>query len=67
MYCAALGVSREAFRKYLQNKDKPWKYEALAAAMQDILDEDEYNDTYGWIRMYQALQIKAPEGVHMQT
>lgn len=65
MYCAALGVSREAFRKYLQNKDKPWKYEALAAAMQDILDEDEYNDTYGRIRMYQALQIKAPEGVHI--
>ena len=65
MYCAALNVSREAFRKYLQNKDKPWKYEALAEAMQNILDEDEYNDTYGRIRMYQALQLKAPEGVHI--
>ena len=65
MYCAALNVSREAFRKYLQNKDKPWKYEALAEAMQNILDEDEYNDTYGRIRMYQALQLKAPESVHI--
>ena len=65
MYCNALNVSREAFRKYIQNKDKPWKYEALAGAMQDILNEDEYNDTYGRIRMYQALRLKAPEGVHI--
>ena len=65
MYCNALKVSREAFRKYIQNKDKPWKYEALAEVMQDILDEDECNDTYGRIRMYQALRLKAPEGVHI--
>ena len=67
MYCNALNVSREAFRKYLQNKDKPWKYESLAEVMQSILNEDEYNDTYGRIRMYQALRLKAPEGVHIPS
>ena len=25
-----LNASREGFRKYLKNKDRPWKYEALA-------------------------------------
>ncbi len=29
----------------------------------DICKEDECNDTYGRIRMYQALQLKQPEGV----
>ena len=65
MYCRVLQVSREAFRKYLQNKDNPWKYEDLAEAMREIVSEDECNDTYGRIRMYQALQLKAPEGVHI--
>lgn len=62
-YCRMLGVSREGFRKFLKNKDKPWKYEALAEAMIKIKEEDECNDTYGRIRMYQALMLKKPEGV----
>ena len=33
--------------------------------MLDICSEDECNDTYGRIRMYQALQLKQPEGVHI--
>ena len=33
--------------------------------MMDICNEDECNDTYGRIRMYQALQLKQPEGVHI--
>lgn len=33
--------------------------------MLDICNEDECNDTYGRIRMYQALQLKQPEGVHI--
>ena len=64
-YCKMLGVSREGFRKFLKNKDKPWKYEALAEEMLKIKDEDECNDTYGRIRMYQALMLKQPEGVHI--
>ena len=31
--------------------------------MRTICAEDECNDTYGRIRMYQALQLKQPEGV----
>lgn len=27
----------------------------------------EYNDTYGRIRMYQALNLKQPEGVHIPS
>ena len=41
-YCRILKVSREAFRKYLINKDKPWKYKALADEMRKITEEDEY-------------------------
>ena len=33
--------------------------------MIDICSEDECNDTYGRIRMYQALQLKHPEDVHI--
>ena len=64
-YCKVLHVSRQAFNKFLKTKDAPWKYQALADAMIDICSEDECNDTYGRIRMYQALQLKQPEGVHM--
>ena len=62
-YCRMLKVSREGFRKFIKNKDKPWKYEALADAMRGICSEDECNDTYGRIRLFQALQLKKPEGV----
>ena len=62
-YCRMLRVSREGFRKFLKNKDKPWKYEALANEIKKICDEDECNDSYGRTRMYQALLLKNPEGV----
>ena len=55
-YCKALGVTRQGFYHYLKTKDLPWKYQALADAMIDICAEDECNDTYGRIRMHQALQ-----------
>ena len=64
-YCRVLHVSRQAFNKYLKTKYVPWKYQALADAMLDIYKEDKCNDTYGRIRMYQALQIKQPKGVHI--
>ena len=55
-YCRMLGVSRQGFYKYLANKDRPWKYQDLADAMKEIVSEDECNDTYGRIRMYQAFE-----------
>ena len=66
-YCKALDVTREGFRKYLLNKNKPWKYESLAAEMLKIVAEDECNDTYGRQRMYEALIQRAPEGIHIPS
>ena len=64
-YCRMLKVTRQGFYKYLTDKDRPWKYQDLADAMRDIVSEDEYNDTYGRSRMYQALSLKRPEGVRI--
>lgn len=61
--CRMLHVTCQGFYKYLATKDRPWKYQPLADAMFDIHTEDECNDTYGRIRMYQALKLKKPEGV----
>lgn len=47
--------------------ERPWKYQSLADAMLDICREDECNDTYGRIRMHQALQLKQPEGVQIPS
>ncbi|MCR5517384.1 MAG: IS3 family transposase [Lachnospiraceae bacterium] len=65
--CRMLKVSREGFRKYLKNRDKPWKYEALAEEMRKINSEDECNDTYGRIRMFQALKLKNPVGINIPS
>ena len=62
-YCRMLKVSRQAFHNHLKTKDAPWKYQPLADAMLEICNEDECNDTYGRIRMYQALKLKQPEGI----
>ena len=35
--------------------------------MKEMVSEDECNDTYGRIRMYQALLLKQPEGVHIPS
>ena len=35
--------------------------------MKEILTEDECNDTYGRIRMYQALTLKQPENVDIPS
>ena len=62
-YCKALHVSRQGFYQNLKGKDRPWKYQALAEAMMEILEEDACNDTYGRVRMHQALELKQPENV----
>ena len=36
-------------------------------AMMEILSEDKCNDTYGRIRMYQALSLKQPENVDIPS
>ena len=64
-YCRMLKVTRQGFYKYLADKDRSWKYQDLADAMRAIASEDECNDTYGRIRMYQALLLKQPEGIRI--
>ena len=54
-YCEALEVSRQAFRNYLANRNKPWKYEHLAELIREVIAEDECNDTYGRGRMHAVL------------
>ena len=66
-YCKLLHVSRQGFYKYLEAQTRPWKYQHLADAMLEILAEDECNDTYGRIRMYQALRLKQPQGVQIPS
>lgn len=66
-YCRMLHVTRQGFYKYLVNKDRPWKYQGLADAMMEINAEDECNDTYGRIRMYQALKLKNPKDVDIPS
>lgn len=66
-YCRALDVTRQGFYEYLKNRDKPWKYETLAAEMMKIVAEDECNDTYGKVRMHEALLIKNLEDVKIPS
>lgn len=66
-YCRMLDVSRQGFYKYLANKDRPWKYHALAETVKEIVSGDECNDTYGRIRMYRALLLKQPDGVRIPS
>lgn len=66
-YCRMLKVTRQGFYKYLAKKDRTWKYQDLADAMLAIASEDECNDTYGRLRMYQALLRKQPEGIHIPS
>ncbi len=64
-YCRMLKATRQGFYKYPANKDRPWKYQDSADAVQAIASEDECNDAYGRIRMYQALLLKQPEGARI--
>ena len=58
-----LDITRQAFNKYLKNKDKPWKYNHLADMILTILKEDECNDRYGRVRMVDALKDRFPNDI----
>lgn len=66
-FCEALDVTRQGFYTYLKNRDKPWKYATLAAEMMEIIQEDECNDTYGRVRMHQALCLKNGDSTHIPS
>ncbi len=54
--CKTLNVSESGYYRYLKNRNRPDRDETLSAAMQDILNESEYNDNYGAPRMQMALK-----------
>jgi transposase InsO family protein len=64
-YCRVLKVTRQGFYKYLESLSKPYKYEALAALMKEIIAEDECNDQYGTKRMLEALQLRLEEDIEI--
>ena len=61
LYCRVPGVTRQGFYRFLKHRGAPWKYEGLAEKMRGIIAEDECNDTYGRVRMHQALELKYPD------
>jgi hypothetical protein len=60
-FCEALRLSRQGCYEYLKRRDNPYKYALLAAEMRKIIDEDVYNDTYGYVRMCEAPKFKAAQ------
>ena len=61
-YCRMLGISRQGFYKYLANKDRPWKYQDLAQAMEEIVSEDRCNDTMDGAVCIRALLTETARG-----
>jgi len=57
LYCRILEVTPQGYRKYIENLTKPYKYARLLADMRAIIEEDEFNITYGKRRMYEKLQL----------
>lgn len=57
LYCRVLRVTPQGYAKYLKAMSRPYKYAALLADMQAILEEDVFNKTYGRRRMYEKLTL----------
>ena len=53
--CDVLNVSETDYYRFKRNLGKPGKDAVLSAVMQEILDENIYNDNYGVDRMQIAL------------
>jgi len=50
-------VTPQGYSKYLNQMGRPYKYAGLLADMQAVLEEDEFNKTYGKQRMFEKLQL----------
>lgn len=61
-YCRWLGISRQGFYKFMKPSEKPWKHAAIAQEIRDIIAEDDWNDSYGKKRIWEALLLKHPDG-----
>jgi putative transposase len=56
-----LGVTSQGYYNYLKSINKPYKYKFLLDEMIKIIAEDECNDSYGSVRMWEALNLKKSE------
>lgn len=56
--CQILEVSESGYYRYLKDLGKPDKDVVLSAAIQQIIDESEFNDNYGVPRMQLALALR---------
>jgi transposase InsO family protein len=57
--CRLFDVSRQGYNKYKESLDKPPKHAALLAQIKAIIEEDEYNDSYGRNRIHDALILRS--------
>lgn len=57
LYCRALDVSPQGYKKHTQALLKPYKYADLLANIEAIMSEDKYNRTYGKQRVHEKLQL----------
>jgi len=57
LHSRILGVTPQGYNKYVKSLSRPYKYADLLADIKAILEEDEFNKTYGRIRMFEKLQL----------
>ena len=60
--CKALGVSESGYYRYLVNKDKPSKDEVLSVAINELMEDNPFNDNYGVPRVQMALEQRGIKG-----
>lgn len=58
LLCRVLDVSRQGYERYKKSLTKPPKYAALLAEIKAIMEEDEFNDSYGRDRLADALGLR---------
>jgi transposase InsO family protein len=56
--CRIFGVTRQGYYKHLESLGRPHRHAALLAAIRAIINEDEFNDTYGRERIHDALLLR---------
>ena len=54
--CKVLGVSESGYYRYVGNKDKPGKDEVLSVVINELMEENPFNDNYGVPRVQMALE-----------
>ena len=56
--CRVLGVTRQGYANYKKSLNKEDKHTILLAEIKVIIEEDEFNNTYGRRRLHEALVLR---------